>query len=362
MMARIKYVVNIVIVALLFGAVAISRDGRILGESVEDLFQSSAAQVEELAPEVEEVMMDGTRVINSTSLATDVVGFSGLTPVKVYIKDDVILRVETEPNSETESFFRKVTQSGLLDKWSGKSLSEAVEIEVDNVSGATYSARAVTENVRRAIAYGASVEPSSRGLFAWLDFKAVVGIIVILIGVCLTFMKRKSRGLDVAYMILNVVVLGLWCGSFLSLSQFVSWMSNGFNLSLTIFLLAVVILMPIFGHKGSYCQRHCPMGSAQELMWRIPSPEIKLGAKLTKSLNHLRYYILMILLLLMWVGVGFEIMDYELFSAFLIGSASNVVLALAVVFLILSLFIKRPYCRFICPTGAMITTLQKTKE
>ncbi|MFI3285411.1 MAG: 4Fe-4S binding protein [Rikenellaceae bacterium] len=63
----------------------------------------------------------------------------------------------------------------------------------------------------------------------------------------------------------------------------------------------------------------------------------------------------------MWLGVGFELMDYEIFSAFIISSASTAVLVMAALFLILSLFIQKPYCRFGCPTGALITMAQKTK-
>ncbi|MFI3282024.1 MAG: 4Fe-4S binding protein [Rikenellaceae bacterium] len=360
-MDRIKYVINIVIVALLFCAIAISRDGRVLGEAADEFFTQSEV-VEVLTPDVEMVEIDGTRVINSTSLATDVVGFAGRTPVKLYIKNDVIQKVEPLENSETPSFFRKVVSSGIFDSWNGLNLTEAAVLKVDDVSGATYSSRAVAMNVQRAVAYGASVEPTSHGLFEDFDFKSIVGLVVILIGVVLTMIKSKNKIVEVVYMVLNIVVLGFWCGSFLSLAQFVSWMSNGFTLSVTFILLLVVILLPIFGRKGSYCHMHCPMGSAQELLNRIPAPQLNIKHKVGKILNRLRYCILMALLVMMWIGVGFEIMDYEVFSAFLVNSASNVVLVMAAIFLVLSLFIKRPYCRFVCPTGAMITIMQKTKE
>ncbi len=359
-MDRVKYVVNILIVALLFGAIAIARDGRILGGEVDE-YMSHSSSVEEVTPVVESVEIDGTRVINSTTLAKDVVGFAGLTPVNIYVKDGIITKVEPLPNNETLSFFRKVTDSGIFDLWRGKSLSDAAAIKVDDVSGATYSTRAVALNTQRAIAYAQSVEPTQHGFLEAIDFKTICGFIVILIGVVLTFVQHKNRVVEMVYMALNVAVLGFWCGSFLSLAQVVAWLSNGFTLSVSLALLLVVVLVPIFGRRGSYCQMHCPMGSAQELLNRVSLPQFSLPENVNKFGSRLRFYILMALLFMMWCGVGFELMDYELFSAFLIGSASNFVLIAAAVFLALSLFIRRPYCRFICPTGAMITLMQKSK-
>ncbi len=357
-MERIKYVFNIALVALLFLAVAINKNGRILGHTTQELFHSSSSVVDDISPET--TLFDGTRVIHSLPLAKDVVGFSGRTPVTVYIKDGVVQSIEADENEETLSFFNKVLKSGLLNSWNGKSLQEAVDVKCDVVSGATYSSVAVIENVHRAIAYAASVEPASKG-FKLFDLKTLVGMLVILIGVFFTLRRPQHKWMEVAYMILNVAVLGFWSASFLSIAQFVSWMSNGFTFSLTLMLLVVVVLTPIFGRKGSYCHLHCPMGSAQELLNRVGLPQIKFSSKVNQILNKTRYYILVILLLSMWIGIGFDLMDYEIFSAFLLSSASNVVLVMAAIFIVLSLFIKRPYCRFVCPTGALITTMQKTK-
>ncbi|MFI3302689.1 MAG: FMN-binding protein [Rikenellaceae bacterium] len=358
MIDRIKYIINIVIIALMFGAVAITRDGRIFGDDV--AIHSTA--MEEITPEVESSTMDGTRVINSTSLAKDVVGFAGLTPVNIYVKEGVITKVEALKNEETPSYFSKVLRSGFLDNWVGTTLSEAANLEVDVVSGATYSSRALAVNINRAVAYGASVEPKGDSLFKFFDIKTILGLVVILMGVVLTFLKRKSKALEVAYMVLNVAILGVWCGSFLSLAQVVSWMSNGFNISLPIALLLVVVLVPIFGRRGSYCAMHCPLGSAQELLGMVPTPKITIAPEINKTLSRVRYYIFMLLMFMMWLGVGLEVMNYELFSVFMVGSASTVVLVLGGVFLVLSLFVKRPYCRFVCPTGAMLTVMQKSKE
>lgn len=367
-MDRVKYIVNIAIVAMLFIAVAIGKDGKILGNKASALIentQNSSNSVQTAVNPVEEILADGTRIINTASIAKNIVGFAGATPVKVHIKGNKIIKVELEDNSETPSFINRVTALGLLNSWDDVDISNKNIPNPDAISGATYSSDAIIANVDAAIRYANSVSIDGVNTNKPFDLKAIIGMLVILLGVVITFIKPKSRLFVTIQMVLNVAVLGFWCGSFLSLSQITSWMANGFNLSvslLTTLLLFVALIMPLFKRKGSYCAMHCPMGSLQEIVNLVPIANIRIAPKLSKLLSKLRYYILLALLFLMWIGVGFNIMDYEIFSAFIVESASTIVLVMAAIFVILSLFIRRPYCRFVCPTGALLTIMQRIKE
>lgn len=91
-------------------------------------------------------------VINTSSLATDIEGYVGCTPVKVYIKGGKVLRVEALENEETPKYFDMV-EKGLMKKWNGMPVKTAEKCKVDVVTGATVSSEAVIENVRRGISY-----------------------------------------------------------------------------------------------------------------------------------------------------------------------------------------------------------------
>ena len=94
----------------------------------------------------------GTFVINTTELGKDVEGYQGPTPLKVYIKNNKVEKIEFLKSTETPKYYDRVKKF-LQTKWDGLKVKEAREKEVDVVTGATYSSEAVIENVRLALDY-----------------------------------------------------------------------------------------------------------------------------------------------------------------------------------------------------------------
>ena len=97
-------------------------------------------------------LSDGTYVVNTTTLAKDVKGFRGNTPLNIYIKGGKVVKIEPLANHETPNFFNKV-KMGLLKKWYGMKTSKTASANVDGVTGATFSSKAVKENVKRGVKY-----------------------------------------------------------------------------------------------------------------------------------------------------------------------------------------------------------------
>lgn len=94
---------------------------------------------------------DGATVVNTTTLAKDVRGFKGETPVKIYIKKGKVVKVVALKNRETPQFFSKA--KAVLAKFEGLRTSKAAKIKVDGVSGATYSSKALVQNVQAGLKY-----------------------------------------------------------------------------------------------------------------------------------------------------------------------------------------------------------------
>ena len=93
---------------------------------------------------------DGTYVVNTTTLAANVRGYKGATPLEVHIKKNKVVKVVALKNNETPQYFAQVT-SKMLPKFSDKSISKVGS--VDAVSGATISSKAVKANVEAAVKY-----------------------------------------------------------------------------------------------------------------------------------------------------------------------------------------------------------------
>ena len=55
------------------------------------------------------------------------------------------------PNHETPQFFAKAKT--LLDQFNGQTVSKAVKMNIDGVSGATYSSEALKKNVKLRLEY-----------------------------------------------------------------------------------------------------------------------------------------------------------------------------------------------------------------
>ena len=95
---------------------------------------------------------NGLTVVNTTTLAEDIEGYAGPTPLKIYIKGSKIEKIEALKNLETPKYFALIKRD-LLSKWNGLAVKKAAAQQVDVVTGATYTSEAVIENVRRGLDY-----------------------------------------------------------------------------------------------------------------------------------------------------------------------------------------------------------------
>ena len=95
---------------------------------------------------------DGTYVVNTTTLAEDVKGYIESTPVEIYIKKNKIVKVVMLKNQETPKYNARVKKQ-MVPLYEGQKISKKSTVEVDGVTGATFTSDAVKENVKRGLEY-----------------------------------------------------------------------------------------------------------------------------------------------------------------------------------------------------------------
>lgn len=361
---------SLVVVMLVLSAAAILRDGRIFGH---DLRQTHAAVVSVAqGSDTLEVQPDGTFVVNTRVLAKDVQGYGGPVPLKIHIdKDGRLTAIEAEPNAESPSFFDRAKE--LFSRWQGKTIDEAMAEDVDAVSGATFSSKAIIRNVQRGLTYakqhgladggkGAQKESAERTVATGWTLGSIVALIAVLLGAVVPLFTNNRR-LHLVQLVVNVVVLGLWTGTFVSYTLFLRLFAGGVSLSAIgtlaapLLMLIVALLYPLAGKSGHYCAHVCPFGSAQELAGKLSRRKLRITPRVLRVLTALRNLLWGVLMALLLTGTCSAWVDYELFTAFIYSSASVWVIVLAVLFLVLSVWVPRPYCRFVCPTGALMKSV-----
>lgn len=366
----LKRLLSLVVVVLLIATAAVVRDGKLFGHewSTPQASQAAAAGGNDTLV----VLPDGGFVVNTKPLAKDVMGYGGNVPLKISIsKDGVVDSIVAEPNAETPDFFDYAKT--LFDRWKGKTVDEAMAQKVDAVTGATFSSKAIIGNMNRGLAYAkrhvadeeqdraSEATASVAGAFSdggW-TVGGIAAVVVVLLGAVVPLLT-KSRRWRYVQLVLNVVVLGLFTGTFVSYALFMRLFSGGVSvaalsaLAAPLLMVAVALVYPLVGKQGYYCANMCPFGSAQELAGKLSRRKLCVSPRLNKGLVMFKNVLWCVLMVLLLTGVWTAWIDYELFTAFLYSSASVWVIAAAVAFLVLSVWVPRPYCRFVCPTGCLI--------
>ena len=275
---------------------------------------------------------------------------------------------------ETPSFLKKVLANRLFETLTGKSVSDPIIMgqDVDGITGATYSSRAVISAVSES-AHRIGKEkfnlkvpdpPPPEIKFGLPEITLLLLFIVWFKGREKKFKYTKqARWFS---LLTGLVVLGFICNTPLSLTKITglllgyvpSWQRNIYWL----LLIGGILLFLILNKKNPYCQWFCPFGAAQECLGFIG------GAKV-KPPNRYRHFLkwtqrglafLAIALAILFRSPG--VAGYEIFSSFFSMTGSAFQMILLVIILIASLFLKRPWCKYFCPIPPVMDLIKMFRK
>lgn len=89
------------------------------------------------------------KVLLSSPYSDEVKGFNGPIPLQIAMDEKgKIFEVKVLDNNETPSFLKRVVEAGFLNSWNGLTAEEALNKEVDAVSGATYSSNGIQQSLK----------------------------------------------------------------------------------------------------------------------------------------------------------------------------------------------------------------------
>jgi polyferredoxin len=135
---------------------------------------------------------------------------------------------------------------------------------------------------------------------------------------------------------------------------------------LAIFFLPLILTL-LFGRV--FCSGVCPLGAIQDLVLLRP---LRVPLKLDKALRWLQYiYLALAVFFAGWgvqlalgsyklqIGQRFLICEFDPFIPIFRRSGPFYMVAIGAVFLIAGMFIGRPYCRWLCPYGGILSILSR---
>lgn len=189
-----------------------------------------------------------------------------------------------------------------------------------------------------------------------------IAILFTVVGVLLSFTKfRLKNEARTVYLLSCVGLLGFVCGHLLSQASIIGWSAYSipWNSAPGLVLLCLTaFVIPVFSKHQTYCQHVCPFGAIQQLTRRKMTFRIRIN----KSVRGILQFI-PVLLLAVSIFVGFRLIEFNLasvepFDAFQIRVAGWVSISIFLFGLIASTTVPMAYCRYGCPTGALLKFLK----
>jgi len=170
----------------------------------------------------------------------------------------------------------------------------------------------------------------------------------------LGLVRRSRRGL-LLLTVASVLWLGFWrkgCVCPIGAIQNVSLAIADANYTLPL-AVALVFALPILGtifFGRTFCAAVCPLGAIQEIVALHP---VKLPEWVDHVFGLIGYVYLGLAVMFAVLGTSFVICQYDPFVAFFRLGGSLELVVVGIGFLLAGIFITRPYCRFLCPLGAV---------
>lgn len=185
---------------------------------------------------------------------------------------------------------------------------------------------------------------------------------IILIILSLIFVSLKLYKLRFFTLLFSLALLGFYFGGCICPTSYIGKLFSVEFLSISfyIFLGLIIFISIITLFKGRvFCGWVCPHGALQEFVYKVKTKRFE---KVEKYLKYIKYIVLAIVLTLSFIYSQNYFCEVYPFKVLYNFSGTGFILAFAILILFLSIFIYRPFCRFICPFGAYLGLVSKLGE
>ncbi|MFV0555119.1 MAG: 4Fe-4S binding protein [Mangrovibacterium sp.] len=196
---------------------------------------------------------------------------------------------------------------------------------------------------------------------AWWTAVDILLLVVLMSIVAWATIKKQTRKPIIWTSIISVLYFGFFragCVCSIGAIQNVSLalVDNSYALPLSVFLFFMLPILFAFLFGRVFCAGVCPFGALQEL---VNIKNIRLSRAVSTVLRVIPWLYLIFAVLYAITRTRFIICEFDPFIGIFRLGGDMALIAFGALLLIASIFTGRPFCRFLCPYGAILGTLSK---
>lgn len=310
-------------------------------------------------------------VFRTSPAADNLIGYQGPTDTIVALDtQEQVLGIRLRHSFDNEQYVGYVEDEEyfltLFNKHSFTQLAELDLFEegVEGVSGATMTSMTVAEALvlaARNAVKEVEPPPTDRTRYS-LSGRQLATTGIVLAGLIVGFTRlRQFKLLRLILLIAVISVVGILNGDMLSQAVVIGWAQNGVPWSIAaglVFISAVAFVVPAVSKQQVYCHQLCPHGAVQQLIRRRLPWQLVVPNWLRRCLPLLPFALIAWCVVVGLLHLPFSLVDLEPFDAWVFQAAGAATITIAVVGPIASLFVPMAYCRYGCPTGAVLNFLR----
>lgn len=189
-----------------------------------------------------------------------------------------------------------------------------------------------------------------------------VGLLVLVMSLTAWFIfKKRSRKGILWLSVFSLAYFGFFregciCSVGSIQNMALALFGEGYAVPFTVILTFAIPLLFALVMGRLFCASACPLGVIQDL---VIVKAVKVAPWIQKSLGLFPFVYLSFAVLYAATGTDFIICKFDPFVGFFRLGAEFHMLVLGVAFLLIGMFVARPYCRFVCPYGALLKTFSR---
>lgn len=198
-------------------------------------------------------------------------------------------------------------------------------------------------------------------MFALVD---VLVLIATLSFISWIILKKRSRAGVIGVSIFSILYFGFFregcvCSVGSVQNVALALFNPGYHIPLSALAFFVIPLLFTLFFGRTFCAGVCPLGAIQDVFLLRP---LSLKKWLQKLLGLIPWIYLGLALLYAATGTDFIICRYDPFIGIYRFNATFFMFVIGAIILLISVFIARPYCRFLCPYGAILNLISRVSK